>query len=196
VAELLGRRLARHLTALDPLAQTVQARVRDALDANPALRDALDGAWLGTPLHPPLTDVPIGAGTLAALFDAAETLTGSPELARAADLSLVVGVLGTLPAAATGVTDARGLHDEARRVAVGHAILNGTALALNVVSLGLRLTGRRGAAKAASGVGYGLQTVAAHIGGELVFRLGVGVRGSDWDRRVPDPGTEPRAAAG
>jgi uncharacterized membrane protein len=196
VAELLGRRLARHLTALDPLAQTVQARVRGALDANPALRDALDGAWLGTPLHPPLTDVPIGAGTLAALFDAAETLTGSSELARAADLSLVVGVLGTLPAATTGVTDARTLHDEERRIAVGHALLNGTALALNVVSLGLRVAGRRGAAKAASGVGYGLQTVAAHLGGELVFRLGVGVRGSDWDRRVPDPGTEPRAAAG
>jgi uncharacterized membrane protein len=192
VAELLGRRLARHLTALDPIAQTVQARVREALAANPALRDALDGTWLGTPLHPPLTDVPIGAGTLAALFDAAETLTGSAEMARAADLSLVVGVLGTLPAATTGVTDWRELQDEARRIAVGHALLNGTALTLNVVSLGLRVAGRRGAAKAASGMGYGLQAVAAHIGGELAFRLGVGVK-EDWG--VPDPGTEPLATA-
>jgi uncharacterized membrane protein len=179
VAELLGRRLARHLPLLDPIAEAVQPRVRAALDANPRLRDVLDGEWLGTPLHPPLTDVPIGAGTVAVLFDAAETLTGSPAMARAADLSLALGVLGALPAATTGVTEWRDLRDEPRRIGVGHALLNGSALVLNVASLGLRASGRRGAGKAAAGVAYGLQAAAAHVGGELAFRLGVGVRGPD-----------------
>ena len=116
MAELLGRRLARHLPLLDPIAEAVQPRVRSALDGNPRLRAALEGQWLGTPLHPPLTDVPIGAGTAAVLFDAAETLTGSQGMARAADASLALGVLGALPAATTGVTDWRDL----RRRAAAH----------------------------------------------------------------------------
>ena len=157
MAELFGQRLARHLTALDPVAEAVQSRVRDVLDATPALRDALDGRWLGTPLHPPLTDVPIGAATLGMLFDVAEIATGSIALARAADLSLVVGVLGTLPAAASGVADSRNLRGEAREAVIGHALLNGTALTLNVVSICLRVAGRRGSAKAASSLGLGLQ---------------------------------------
>ena len=196
MAELLGQRLARHLTALDPVAGAVQSRVRDALDASPALRDALDGRWLGTPLHPPLTDVPIGAGTLATLFDVAETLTRSSALARAADLSLVAGVLGTLPAAASGMADARELRGEARGMATGHALLNGTALTLNVVSIGLRLAGRRGKAKAASGLGFGLQTVAAHVGGELVFRLRVGVDDAASANLVAEGREAPRPATG
>ncbi len=141
MAELLGRRLARHLPLLDPIAEAVQPRVRSALDGNPRLRAALEGQWLGTPLHPPLTDVPIGAGTAAVLFDAAETLTGSQGMARAADASLALGVLGALPAATTGVTDWRDLRDEQRRIATGHALLNGAALVVNVASLGLRATG-------------------------------------------------------
>ena len=191
MAELLGRRLARHLPLLDPIAEAVQPRVRSALDANPRLRAALEGEWLGTPLHPPLTDVPIGAGTVAVLFDAAETLTGSSSMARAADASLAVGVLGALPAATTGATDWRDLGGEQRRIATGHAVLNGTALVLNVASLGLRAAGRRGTAKAASGLAYGLQALAAHVGGELAFRLGVGVRGPGRD----DGDAAPRAAA-
>ena len=196
MAELLGRRLARHLPLLDPIAEAVQPRVRAALDGNPRLRDALEGEWIGTPLHPPLTDVPIGAGTAAVVFDAAATLTGSPAMARAADLSLALGVLGSLPAATTGIADWRDLRDEPRRIGVAHALLNGSALVLNVASLGLRATGRRGAGKAAAGLAYGLQTVAAHVGGELVFRLGLGVKGPEWgDGARPAPAAAPATAA-
>ena len=35
MAELLGRRLARHLPLLDPIAEAVQPRLRRALDDNP-----------------------------------------------------------------------------------------------------------------------------------------------------------------
>jgi hypothetical protein len=97
MAELLGQRLARLLRGLDPLADVMQPRIRSALAAAPQLRNALDETWLRTPLHPALTDVPIGATTTAVLLDAAESVSGSADLATAADRALAVGVLGTVP---------------------------------------------------------------------------------------------------
>lgn len=38
-------------------------------DASGGIRNALDGTWLGHPLHPFLTGVPIGAWTTALVFD-------------------------------------------------------------------------------------------------------------------------------
>src|SRR3954464_5932576 len=47
---------------LDPVVKTVRKIVNVALGPQP-VRDALHGLWLGPPLHPMLTDRPIGAGT-------------------------------------------------------------------------------------------------------------------------------------
>src|SRR5919201_185018 len=59
------------------------------------LQDTLNGTWLGHPLHPVLVSAPIGAWTTTMLLD----LAGEE---RAADLSLRLGLLGALGAAATG----------------------------------------------------------------------------------------------
>jgi nitrite reductase/ring-hydroxylating ferredoxin subunit/uncharacterized membrane protein len=150
------------------------------------LRNALDGTWLGTPLHPALTDVPIGAATAAALFDAAESIAGSTELQRAADRALAVGVLGTFPAAVTGASDWRDLRGETRRVATLHALLNVIGLSLNIGSLVLRSRNSRTRAKAVSALGLLTSSVAAHIGGELSFGYGVRVNRTAWQRGPSD----------
>ena len=53
---------------LDPVVKTVRKIVNAALGPQP-VRDALHGLWLGHPLHPMLTDVPIGAWTAAGVLD-------------------------------------------------------------------------------------------------------------------------------
>jgi len=51
------------------------------------IRDFLNGTWLGEPLHVVLTDVPIGAWTLAMVFDALDSTRTRREFAMAADAS-------------------------------------------------------------------------------------------------------------
>lgn len=47
--------------------------------------DILHGTWLGHPLHPVLTDIPIGAWTIAMMCDLVATQRGSDEAAKMAD---------------------------------------------------------------------------------------------------------------
>ena len=141
---------------LEPAAEVVQ----DAVKAVPQpVRDVLDGVWLGNPLHPALTDVPIGAWTVAAALD----LLGSD----AADEALAVGVAAAIPAALTGLNDWSHLQGDTRRLGVVHALVNTMGLTLNVGSLALRRSGHRGLARVLSGVGYLGVLFSAHIGGRL-----------------------------
>ena len=97
------------------------------------VRDVLDGVWFGNPLHPALTDVPLGAWTAAFVLD----LVGS----EAADGALAVGILGAVPAALTGLNDWSHLKDDARRIGTVHALVNTAGLTLNVLSLAARRGG-------------------------------------------------------
>jgi len=149
---------------LDPAAEAVQ----DAVKAVPRpVRDLLDGVWLGNPLHPALTDVPLGAWTAAAALDVA----GS----EAADDVLAIGVLAAVPTALTGLNDWSHLKGEPRQLGVVHAVLNTMALTLNIGSLALRRNGHRGLARVLSGVGYLGVAFSAHLGGRLSFGYGVRV---------------------
>ena len=53
---------------LDPAVKAVRTVVNKLLGPQ-AVRDVLHGVWFGHPLHPVLTDVPIGAWTSAAVLD-------------------------------------------------------------------------------------------------------------------------------
>src|SRR5215470_10169211 len=53
----------------------------------------LNGTWLGHPLHPLLTDVPIGAWTVAMLLDLISLTLGVPALGPAASITIGLGVL-------------------------------------------------------------------------------------------------------
>jgi nitrite reductase/ring-hydroxylating ferredoxin subunit len=146
----------------------VAESVQDAVKALPQpVRNVLDGVWLGAPLHPALTDVPLGAWTAAAVLDA----VGS----EAADEVLAVGVLAALPAALTGLNDWSHLKEEPRRLGIVHALVNSGALTLNLGSLALRRRGHRRTARVLSGIGLLGSMYSAHVGGQLSFHHGVRV---------------------
>lgn len=158
------KQLAELAEPLDGVAEPVQ----EAVNAVPQpVRDVLDGVWLGNPLHPALTDVPLGAWTTALVLD----LVGS----EAADHALGVGILGAVPAALTGLNDWSHLKDDTRRLGTVHALVNSMALALNVASYVARRDGHRGLGRVLSGVAYAGAAFSAHLGGHLSFGLGVRV---------------------
>jgi nitrite reductase/ring-hydroxylating ferredoxin subunit/uncharacterized membrane protein len=171
----LTKRIANSVPWLDDVAKRAQPPVQRFFSARPRLHNLLDGTWLGVPLHPALTDVPVGAWTSAFALDLVAAVTGSETAAQAADGALAVGVAGALPAAATGTADWRDLIGEERRIATVHALLNVAGLALNIASLTQRARGHRTAGRALSAGGLAISGTAAHLGGELSFGLGVRV---------------------
>lgn len=165
---LVTLRFAKRLAGLAEPLDAVVDPLQGAARAVPRpVRDVLDGVWLGNPLHPALTDIPIGAWTAAVALD----LVGS----EAADDALAVGVLGALPAALTGLEDWSYLRGDSKRLGTVHALVNTTGLALNVASLVARRGGRRGLGRLLSGVAYAGALFSAHLGGQLSFGLGVRV---------------------
>jgi len=175
----LDRMVAR-IGFLDPLAEGLQHRVGRALKGGgpAAAKAVLNGRWLGHPLHPLLTDLPIGAWTAASVLDLA---AGSDaELARAADLLIALGCGSGALAALAGLADWQDSYGPERRLGLGHGLLNSTALALFGGALGLRLTGRRRVARPLALAGYLLAAAGAYLGGDLVFRLGTQVNRNAW----------------
>jgi len=172
----LAERLATSQTWLDGLSDRLQPVVRDAV-AGTGRRgaDFLDGVWLGAPLHPALTDVPVGALTAAVTLDGVALATGSRAVERQADGALAISVAGALAAATTGFSDWRDLGGDTRRLALAHGLINVLGVAFNATSLGLRLAGRRRAGQISSALGFLVASAAAHLGGDLAFGLGVRV---------------------
>ena len=158
----------------DPLAERLQPLIRRAVSP-PAVRNFLDGVWLGVPLHPALTDVPVGAWTTALLLDSGSVVSGNESLGAAADRALAVGTIAAVPAAVTGLNDMRDLVGQSRRIAMVHALVNVLGLSLSTASLAYRRRGRRGLARGLSGLGYLTSSTAAHLGGKLSFALGIRV---------------------
>ena len=108
---------------LDRLSGPIGDAVRRALDRQP-LKDLLSGTWLGHPLHPLLTDLPIGFWTSAFTLD----LLGGRDARRAATRLVAWGVLSALPTAASGAADWGDTTGPDRRIGLVHAAANSTAL--------------------------------------------------------------------
>ena len=87
-AALAWTRRLESLSALDPVVRTVRP-LADALVADPARRDLLRGAWLGHPLHPVLTDLPIGLWTSATVLDLVGGRSARPAATRLVGLGLL-----------------------------------------------------------------------------------------------------------
>jgi nitrite reductase/ring-hydroxylating ferredoxin subunit/uncharacterized membrane protein len=159
---------------VEPLAERLQPLIKRAVRGAP-VRNTLDGVWLGAPLHPALTDVPVGSWTAALVLDTASALTGDEALSGAADRVLAIGTIAALPAVATGLNDLRDLVGQSRQVAMVHALLNVIGLSFSAASLGYRATGRRGVGRGFSATGFLISSSAAHLGGMLAFGLGIRV---------------------
>src|SRR5450432_2564240 len=142
-----------------PLEEKIQKAIDKALYANGSpgaqkARNFLNGTWLGEPLHVVLTDVPIGAWTVAMVFDALEMIHSRHEFALAADTSIAVGLAGAAGAAITGVTDWSDVDPPARRLGLIHGLLNLGSTALFVTSLILRRKKSRIIGRIAGVLGY------------------------------------------
>jgi nitrite reductase/ring-hydroxylating ferredoxin subunit/uncharacterized membrane protein len=154
-----------------------------------AVRDVLNGRWLGHPLHAVLTDAPIGILFLVILFD----LAGYP-LGNDTKAILLVGILTMLAAAAAGLADYSDTDGKARERATLHGTLMGVALVLYVISFVLR-QGQEPpwpAAIAFSLAGFLVLAAGAYVGGDVAYVLGNMVSrhafrgaGTKWIALVP-----------
>jgi len=164
---------------LDQLSDKIQPLVSNAFESTgPAGREVknfLHGTWLGHPLHPALTDVPLGAWTAALALDAMESISGRKELGAGADAAIAVGLVGAAGAAVTGLTDWSETNGRARKVGLLHGLLNVGATALYATSLVLRRKDMRGAGRGFAMLGYAVSSTAAYLGGHLVFSEQIGV---------------------
>jgi len=164
---------------LERTAAAVQPAVINTFEAGGTagrkVKDFLHGTWLGHPLHPSLTDVPVGAWTVAFVFDVMAEGDGRKEYARAAETAVAIGLAGAVGAAVTGLTDWSGTRGQARRIGLMHGLLNAGATAIYGASLWMRRRERRRAGRNLAYLGYAVSMCSAYIGGHLVFNEGVGV---------------------
>ncbi|HJT59057.1 MAG TPA: Rieske 2Fe-2S domain-containing protein [Ktedonobacteraceae bacterium] len=172
-------------TWLDKLANPIQSWLLQFFgqpgEPNRRFKDVLNGTWLGHALHPVLTDVPLGSWTATTLLDVAWLFNEDEGVARAADMTLVLGLMGAAGAAVTGLADWSDLDGTDRRVGVLHGLLNISLTALNVGSWISRLTGNRRTGIALSTTAYMTSLFTAYLGGELSFAKGIGVNHVAWE---------------
>jgi nitrite reductase/ring-hydroxylating ferredoxin subunit/uncharacterized membrane protein len=166
--------------ASKPVEEKLQKLLDKALYANGSssaqkIRNFLNGTWLGEPLHVVLTDVPIGAWTVAIIFDALDLIRKRREFSLAADTSVAVGLLGAAGAAFTGITDWSDVDPPARRLGLIHGLLNVGVTALFATSFFLRKRNSRTSGRVSAALGYGLMSLSAHLGGKMVYEQRVGV---------------------
>jgi len=167
--------------ALDRIAEPLSKAVRGAYEAaGPAgqqLKDAAHGVWLGHPLHPVFTDLPLGAWTTALALDC--TANGDEGRRRAATFAMGVGLAGALGAAVTGLTDWSETQGESRRTGLLHGLLNITATTLFATSWAMRQRDSHDTGRAAAWAGYAIAIGAAWFGGNLVYDQRIGVTNAD-----------------
>ena len=137
----------------------------------------------GHPIHPMLIPFPLALWVTSFIVDILYYFTQHPTLLTLAKFLLAAGCIAALAAAIFGFIDWLAINnDEVKRVANWHARLNVIALIVFTISLFLRmgsysdLVGRSLTIPfLLSLVGVILITISGWLGGELVFRYGVGV---------------------
>lgn len=157
-------------TALDKPGEVI-GDVATKLIAQGPLKDALTGKWQGHPVHPALTDIPIGLWLNSLVLD----ILGGERSRDAADRLLGLGILSSLPTAAAGLADWVDTIGDERRIGLVHAGGNVLAIALYTSSYAARKSGKRATGFLLSLAGTGVLTAAGFLGGHLVYRMGSGV---------------------
>ncbi len=173
----LVRRIER-FAILDKVAKPLAGLVGKAVRPR-RVRNLLSGTHLGHPLHPMLTDLPIGAWSMSTLLDT----VGGASTEPAADLLVGAGILSAIPTAVTGLNDWSDTIGEQTRVGMVHAGANVAALSLYVASLLARRSGRRGRGKSLGLAGLGALMIGGYLGGHLSFARAVNVNHTTFEHR-------------
>ncbi|HUR17771.1 MAG TPA: Rieske 2Fe-2S domain-containing protein [Acidimicrobiales bacterium] len=164
---------------LDPVARPLSRTVAKVVSTAP-VKSLLSGTWLGHPLHPLLTDIPIGSWTSAFVLD----LVGGKRSWPAADQLIGFGVLTAVPTAAAGFSDWSDCLGAERRVGLGHAGANLVAVGCYAMSYLARRRGFRSRGLALSFAGAGVATVGGFLGGHLSYSQGVNVNRNAWEEDI------------
>ncbi len=143
------------------------------------VRDALNGVWLGHPLHPVLVQVSSGAWLSASFLD----LTGGDE--KSARRLVSAGLAAAVPAVLAGAADWSEQHEQQMRVGVVHAAGNLVAAGLYGASLASR--GPR-AGRLLRLAGLTAVSVSGLLGGHISFRLAGGANHAEEVPHLVDPG--------
>jgi uncharacterized membrane protein len=193
VAEPLVDRMIRRQTWLDKVGDVLQAAVGGFYGAlgrpGRVLKNLMHGTTLlGHPLHPAVTDVPIGAWMVGVVADFVAHYTNRVPT-EAGDIALAVGLSSALLAAVTGYTDFHSTVDHEKRVATAHGLTMSTVVTLDAVSMALRWW----AAPSAHAVAVGLSTagfvgvvIGGYLGGHLVFSMGTMVNRNAFAEGPPE----------
>jgi len=136
----------------------------------------------GHPIHPMLIPFPIGLWVFSVVADILYLWRDNPDWEWLAKWTLLAGCIGAVAAAIFGIIDWLSIKDrEVKKVANWHARLNILALLLFAASWylrtdkGLEMTGSYKIPMGLSGVGLIAIVISGWLGGELVFKHGVGV---------------------
>jgi nitrite reductase/ring-hydroxylating ferredoxin subunit/uncharacterized membrane protein len=172
------RRLVHNLAtseAVDKVGKPVASKVAEVI-GHGAVKDVLSGTWTGHPLHPVMTDLPIGFWTSSFMLD----LVGGERSADASRRLIGLGVLSAVPTAAAGLSDWSDTIGEERRIGTVHAVANVAALSLYTWSWLARRRGSRGFGVVLGLLGATAATAGGYLGGHLVYRQGVGADRNAW----------------
>jgi len=159
----------------EPLQQFVRSLFTNGGETGKQVKNFLNGTWLGHPLHPVLTDVPVGAWVSTSVLDTVASLTEDESMERAADITLSLGLLAAAGAAVTGFTDWSDTYGQQRKLGLLHWLTMGAAVAAYTSSLLSRLRGSRGTGVAMANTGLAVLTLGAYLGGDEVYDLGYNV---------------------
>lgn len=167
--------------------------------------------WAGKPLHPPLTDITVGAYVLVAVFDVISVIAGEDGIGRdayvAGTWTIVGGAVVALPTALTGFWDwlrSTPRYTQAWRTANAHMLLMVVATVLALLDIVLRVGDYDAAAVPVAVLVLSLLvallvTIGGTIGGTLTYDYGFNVETAGdhpvWHESEQDvhPGESPTA---
>ena len=142
---------------------------------------------LGHPIHPMLVVFPLGLLTVAGIFDFIYITTHNGHWADLSYWMIASGIIGGLVAAVFGLIDWLGIPEGTRAKYIGliHGLSNFVVVILFIISWFMRQPDSAVPAMTAmmlGWIGIVIALFASWLGGELVYRLNVGVdRGANLD---------------
>ncbi len=151
---------------LAPVEDVVSDRLDDVAHAiPPRAKSVLGGEWLGHPLHPLLTDLPIGFWTSSFVLDFVGKRT-----ARTSTAMTGLGVATAVPTIAAGVVEFSKIEDpKAKREASLHMLMNAIATVFYALSFVARLKKMRGRGILFGMLGAAVATGGGYLGGRLAY---------------------------
>lgn len=176
----------------DSLQNIIKALIGSNRKPPRRLKSLLHGTGGGHPLHPAITDVPIGAWLLTVILDIIwlSDTSANDWAARAAVVTALAGFVAALGAAATGMADWSDSYGAERRVGLLHGSLNSLAILVYLASIILRLSDGRAHDTTLAAIlgfaGMALVFVAAYLGGDMVFAKGTNVNHTAWEAAGED----------